>query len=77
MRLIDLDQASRQLQLPVHTIQLAVSEGFIPHYNIQGHLRFDPVELGRWVRDHRIDEFGGVPVQGDECWTGWDERQDL
>ncbi|MGH2833714.1 MAG: helix-turn-helix domain-containing protein, partial [Solirubrobacteraceae bacterium] len=69
IRLINIEQAGQQLQLPVRTIQLAVSEGFIPHYHIQGHLRFDPVDLGRWVRDHRIDEFTPTLVPGDECWT--------
>jgi hypothetical protein len=29
----------------------------IPHYRIAGQISFDPVELDRWVRKHRIDEF--------------------
>jgi hypothetical protein len=29
----------------------------IPHYRIAGQVRFDPVDLDRWVREHRIDEF--------------------
>jgi hypothetical protein len=28
----------------------------IPHYRIGEQIRFDPIELNRWVRRHKIDE---------------------
>jgi hypothetical protein len=74
IRLIDLDQASQQLQLPVSTLQLAVDEGFIPHYNIHGYLRFDPAELSRWVRTHRIDEFIPTATRDEPYYSDWDRE---
>lgn len=60
VRLVGLQQASQHLGLPTSTLQLAARNRLIPHYPIDGRLHFDPVDLDRWVRDHRIDEFAPV-----------------
>jgi hypothetical protein len=76
IRLIDIQQASQQLRLPTASLQLAAKHGLLPHYTIDGHLRFDPAELTRWVREHRIDEYTPT-LSLDDCCTGWDEGQEL
>lgn len=56
VRLIDVHQASQRLGLPTISLELATKTGLIAHYLIEGQIRFDPAELTRWVRMHRIDE---------------------
>ncbi|MGH2833115.1 MAG: hypothetical protein ACRDK2_10105 [Solirubrobacteraceae bacterium] len=59
VRLIDVNQASQQLGLSTTSLELGAKNSLIPHYFIDGQLRFDPVELGRWVREHHFDVFTG------------------
>lgn len=60
VRLVSLNQASQHLGLPTSTLHFAAKHRLIPHYPFDGRLHFDPVDLDRWVRDHRIDEFADM-----------------
>jgi hypothetical protein len=35
---------------------MAPRGALIPHYRIAGKIRFDPVDLDKWVRCRKIDE---------------------
>jgi Helix-turn-helix domain len=58
--LIDAISASQRLRLSPTSLKLGARNGLIPHYRIGDQIRFDPVELDRWVREHldgiRTDE---------------------
>jgi hypothetical protein len=54
--LIDAISASQKLRLSPTSLELGARNGLIPHYLIRDQIRFDPVELDRWAREHRIDE---------------------
>ena len=45
------------LGLPTTTLELVAKNGLVPHYEIDGHLLFEPVELSIWVRLHHVDIF--------------------
>ena len=55
IRLIPIERASEYLGLPVTTLELVAKNGLVLHYQINGHLLFEPVELDGWVRLHHID----------------------
>jgi hypothetical protein len=55
--LIDAISASQKLRLSPTSLELGARNGLIPHYLIGEQIRFDPIDLDRWVRKHRIDEF--------------------
>lgn len=55
--LIDAISASEKLKIAPIILEIAAEHRLIPHYRIAGQVRFDPVDLDRWVRQHRIDEF--------------------
>jgi TfoX/Sxy family transcriptional regulator of competence genes len=55
--LIDAISASQKLRIAPAILEAAAEHRMIPYYRIAGQIRFDPVELDRWVRKHRIDEF--------------------
>jgi hypothetical protein len=55
--LIDAISASQKLRLSPTSLELGARNGLIPHYLIGDQVRFDPVELDRWARKHRIGEF--------------------
>jgi hypothetical protein len=55
--LIDAIFASQKLEIAPVILEAAAEHRMIPHYRIAGQIRFDPVDLDRWVREHRIDEF--------------------
>lgn len=61
--LIDSKSASELLRVAPAILEVAAEQQLIPHYRIAGQIRFDPVELEKWVRKHRIDEF----VPGNEA----------
>jgi|GEM_PF-4009275 len=58
--LIDVISASEKLRIAPAILEAAAEHHMIPHYRIAGQVRFDPVDLDRWVREHRIDEFAPV-----------------
>lgn len=55
IKLIDSAQASKLLGLSKTSLELGAKHLLIPHYLIQGRLRFEPAELNRWVRQHHFD----------------------
>lgn len=55
--LVDAHSASELLRIAPPILKIAAEQQLIPHYRIAGQIRFDPVDLDRWVRKHRIDEF--------------------
>ena len=55
--LIDTVSASQTLRIAPAILEVAAEQRLIPYYRIAGQIRFDPVDLDRWVREHRIDEF--------------------
>jgi hypothetical protein len=55
--LIDAISASEKLRIAPAILEAAAEHHMIPYYRIAGQIRFDPVDLDRWVRKHRIDEF--------------------
>lgn len=63
IRLVDINTASECLGLSTASLELGARQSLLPHYEINGHLLFEPVELNRWVRLHRIDEF--MPSEAD------------
>jgi hypothetical protein len=54
--LIDAISASQKLRLSPTSLELGARNGLIPHYLIGEQIRFDPKELDRWAREHRIDK---------------------
>jgi excisionase family DNA binding protein len=55
VRLITVQQASELLGLSSTSIEMGVCSGEIPHYDLLGELRFDPVEIERWLRWHHYE----------------------
>jgi hypothetical protein len=55
--LIDTVSASQKLRIAPVILEAAAEHQMIPYYRIAGQIRFDPIDLDRWVRQHRIDEF--------------------
>lgn len=50
--LIDAISASRKLGLSPLSLETGAVNGLIPHHWIDGQIRFDPLELNRWMREH-------------------------
>jgi hypothetical protein len=55
--LIDAISASQKLRLPPSLLGQMAEDRLIPHYRIGTQIRFDPIDLDKWVRCRRIDEF--------------------
>jgi excisionase family DNA binding protein len=55
IRLIDTNQASRRLGLSEQSLEQGALDGHLPHYDIGGQIRFDPDELGNWIRQHHLN----------------------
>jgi hypothetical protein len=55
--LIDAISASEKLRISPAILEAAAEHWMIPYYRIAGQIRFDPVDLDRWVRRHRSNEF--------------------
>lgn len=55
--LVDSHSASELLLIAPAILEIAAEQQLIPPYRIAGQIRFDPVDLDRWVRRHRIEEF--------------------
>ena len=53
--LIDAEQASRQIGMPISALELGVANNLVPHYFIEGQLLFDPGQLHRWLYRHDIN----------------------
>jgi hypothetical protein len=56
--LIDAVFASEMLGVATTLLETAARRGLIPHYRIGDQISFDPVEVDRWARRHRVDELG-------------------
>jgi hypothetical protein len=69
IRLIDANQAGQQLKLSALSLELGAQHRLIPHYLIQGQLRFEPAELNRWIRQHHINI---ISTDGD--FSGWADQ---
>jgi hypothetical protein len=54
--LIDAISASEKLRIAPVILEIAAEHQLIPYYRIAGQIRFDPIDLDRWVRKHQIDE---------------------
>lgn len=54
--LIDAISASQKLRLSPSLLEQMAEDLLIPHYKIAGQIRFDPVDLDKWVRCRRVDE---------------------
>jgi hypothetical protein len=54
--LIDAISASEKLGIAPAILEIAAEHHMIAYYRIAGQIRFDPIDLDRWVRKHRIDE---------------------
>jgi excisionase family DNA binding protein len=57
IRLISADSASQRTGLSVRALETGASDGRLPHYYIGEQVRFDPVQLDRWVRERGIPVF--------------------
>jgi hypothetical protein len=56
--LIDPITASSCLRIAPFLLEAGARHRLIPHYKISGQIRFDPIELDRWVKRHKIEEIG-------------------
>jgi hypothetical protein len=56
--LLDVATASELLGLDSELLLAAAEQQLVRHYRIAGEIRFDPVDLQRWIQQHRIDESG-------------------
>lgn len=63
--LIDVTFASEMLDVAPSLLETAARHHLIPHYRIEGHIRFDPIEVDRWARKHRVDELTPVREVGE------------
>jgi excisionase family DNA binding protein len=54
--LIDAISASQKLRLPPSLLEQMAEDRLIPHYRIGDQIRFDPIDLDKWLRCRRIDE---------------------
>jgi hypothetical protein len=54
--LIDAISASQKLRLPPSLLEQMAEDLLIPHYRIGDQIRFDPVDLDKWMRCRLIDE---------------------
>jgi len=60
MVLIDAHSAGELLRVAPAILEIAAEQQLISHSRIAGQVRFDPVDLDQWVREHRIGEFAPV-----------------
>jgi excisionase family DNA binding protein len=67
IKLITVGEASELLGLSRTSIELGVCRGEIPYYDLPGELRFDPVEIERWLRWHHYEVLSS---QGDFTGSG-------
>jgi hypothetical protein len=54
--LLDLLSASHKLKIAPTLLETLAHDQTIPHYDIEGYILFDPVDLDEWVTQHRVEE---------------------
>jgi len=52
-RLLEIHTAAKYLGMPEAALCQKVYLGLVPHVKIDGRLRFDRVEVDRWIDSHR------------------------
>ena len=57
-RLLDVNEASEYLGIPVNTLRCWCSRKTIPHVKIGRMVRFDVEELNRWIGERAIPASG-------------------
>jgi excisionase family DNA binding protein len=55
-RLLDVDDAAERLGVTVRFVRRLVAERRIPYVKVGKFVRFDPVEVERWIDEHRIGQ---------------------
>jgi len=53
-QLITVDRAAQQTGLSTHTLYKMVSQRRVPYVKLGGALRFDPVELDKWIKENTV-----------------------
>ena len=53
-RLLIIEQAAAYTGLSTHTIYKMVSQRRVPFVKLGGALRFDPVELDKWIKQNTV-----------------------
>lgn len=48
-KLLTLEEVANYLQMSPKTIYGWTYTGYIPHFKVGGHLRFDPKEIRKWL----------------------------
>lgn len=54
LTLLRPDELAKALGVAQVTVYSWVRRGVIPHLKLEGVVRFDPDEIGEWLRDRRI-----------------------
>ncbi len=51
--LMSIDQLAQRLAITVRHVRRLVAERRVPYYKVGRLIRFDPDEIGEWLRDRR------------------------
>jgi excisionase family DNA binding protein len=54
--LLDVDDAAERLGVTVRFVRRLVAERRIPYVKVGKFVRFDPVEVERWIDEHRVGQ---------------------
>lgn len=52
-QLLSIDQLAQRLGITVRHVRRLVAERRVPYYKVGRLVRFDPDEIGEWLRDRR------------------------
>ena len=52
-QLLTIDQLAQRLGITVRHVRRLVAERRVPYYKVGRLVRFDPDEIGEWLRDRR------------------------
>ncbi len=52
-QLLSIDQLAQRLGITVRHVRRLVAERRVPYYKVGRLVRFDPDEIGEWLRDQR------------------------
>ena len=56
--LIDIEALAEHLGVTIHHVRRLVQERRVPHVKVGPFVRFDPLEISRWIDDQRVSVFG-------------------
>jgi excisionase family DNA binding protein len=57
-RLVNADEVADRLSTSVRHIHRLVAEKRLPHVKVGHFVRFDLMDVARWVEDHKVDSVG-------------------